>query len=458
MAKRRRKQHKTPEPMPLQNTQGVITIERLAHGGQGVGYLDGLAVFVPRTAPGDVAEVRLTEQRRRYAFGELVTLQQPSPWRVPPPCPLYGQCGGCHLQHLGYTHQLDVKTAQVRDSLTRIGKLPDVSVAPAWGSPNAFAYRNKVLYHYDRHSRALGLVERHGMRILDIPQCRISDPRADRVMERIRTLAAAQPALQQHLRQVQVQVGQRTAETLVTVIVAAALSDAVQQQLWAALQDLATGLWMHVKTDETPAVFHGASTLVAGAEAIHERLGPYRFRIEPQAFVQVNTAQMERLYALVREIAALRGQETVLDLYSGGGVIALLLAPHCAKVYAVEINRQASLVAMQQACRLGVENCEFRTGKVERILFRYFAQGLRADLAILDPPRAGCRPDALRALAMMRVPRVIYISCSPPTLARDLRLLHDLGYRTTEVQPLDMFPQTYHIECVATLIRMNPED
>jgi 23S rRNA (uracil1939-C5)-methyltransferase len=122
----------------------------------------------------------------------------------------------------------------------------------------------------------------------------------------------------------------------------------------------------------------------------------------------------------------------------------------------VELNRQATLVAMEQARLLGVDNCEFRTGKVERILFRYFAQGVKADLAVLDPPRAGCRPDALRALAMMAIPRIIYISCSPPTLARDLRLLQDHGYRSTGVQPLDMFPQTYHIECVATLVRASP--
>lgn len=131
-----------------------------------------------------------------------------------------------------------------------------------------------------------------------------------------------------------------------------------------------------------------------------------------------------------------------------------MLAPHCAQVYAVEVNRQATLLAMRQASALGVANCHFRTGKVERILYRYMAQGLRPDLAVLDPPRAGCRPEALQALALLRVPRLLYVSCSPPTLARDLRRLHDLGYQTTGVQPFDMFPQTYHIECTATLTRI----
>ena len=186
---------------------------------------------------------------------------------------------------------------------------------------------------------------------------------------------------------------------------------------------------------------------------MHERVGPWLFRIEPQAFFQVNTVQMEQLYALVQVATALAGDETVFDLYSGGGTIALSLAPYCKTVYGVEVQRQATLLAIQQAAALGVRNCQFRTGKVERIVQRYLAEGIRADVAVLDPPRSGCHPAALQALALMRVPRLVYVSCSPPTLARDLRLLHDLGYRTTCVQPVDMFSQTYHIECVATLHR-----
>ena len=449
MSPRRRKIHKTPQQIQPAVQRGTITIERLAHGGRGVGYLDGLTVFVPRTAPGDVVDVRLTDWRRRYAFGEVTALHQASPVRVTAPCPFYDDCGGCHLQHLSYTQQLRLKTAQIRDSLARIGKLPDVPVAPTLGCPKPFGYRNKVLYHYDRQKHALGLVQRRGDSIIDLPECRISDPRANTVMHRLRALAAAQPTLHQTLRHVQVQVGQRTGEVLVTVIVCAAIPAQVQHQVWEALRDIATGVWMHVKTQETPAVFHGTSTLIGGEEAIHERLGAHTFRIEPEAFVQVNTMQMTRLYELVCAYAALEGHEVVLDLYSGAGAVAFQLAPLCARVYAVEVNRQASLLAIQQAQRDGVANCQFRTGKVERILYRYMAQQLRVDLAVLDPPRAGCRPEALQALVSMRVPRIIYISCSPPTLARDLRLLHDQGYRTTIVQPLDMFPQTYHIECVA---------
>lgn len=432
---------------------GTLTIERLAHGGYGVGYLDGLAVFVPRTAPGDVVEVRLTETRRRYAFGEMLTRRQESPWRVPAPCPLYDRCGGCHLQHLPYASQLAHKTAQVREALQRIGQLPAVPVAPMLGSPQPFAYRNKALYHYNEASGALGLIGHPAGRILDVPQCLINDPRADAVMARLRTLLAAQPPLRRVLHQVQVQVGQRTGEVLVTVIVCAALTAALQRQLWESLRDLATGLCVHVKARQTAAVFDGTTSPVAGAQVIYERVGPWRFRIEPQAFLQVNTAQMERLYTLVQEAAALRGHEVVLDLYSGAGTIALILAPHCATVHAVEVNRQATLLAMQQAAELGVRNCQFRTGKVERLVQRYLAEGIRADVAVLDPPRAGCRPEALQALARMRVARLVYVSCSPPTLARDLRLLHDLGYRTHGVQPVDMFPQTYHIECVAQVSR-----
>jgi 23S rRNA (uracil1939-C5)-methyltransferase len=453
MPQRRRKIHKTSPQIQPEAPVGTVTIERLAYGSNGIGYLDGQAVFIPRTAPGDVVDIRLVDQRRHYAFGEVIALQHASPWRVQAPCPLYNRCGGCHLQHLDYAHQLTVKTAQVRECFQRLGKLPEVPIAPILGSPLPVAYRNKLLYHYDSNRGTLGLIDRHGQQLLDVPQCLLSDPRADAIMAQIRAVAATEPALRQVLHQVQVQVGQRTAEALVTVIVRGDLAIRIQQRLWERLQGLATGLWLHVKTRETAAVFAGTTTPIAGARVIHECVGTHRFRIEPQAFFQVNTVQMERLYGLVWEAAALQGTEVVLDLYSGGGTIALMLAQHCAQVYAVECNRQATLLAMRQATELGVHNCHFRTGKVERILYRYLAQGLRPDLAVLDPPRAGCHPEALQALAMLRVPRLIYVSCNPPTLARDVHRLHELGYQALGVQPLDMFPQTYHIECVATLIR-----
>jgi 23S rRNA (uracil1939-C5)-methyltransferase len=454
MARRRRKIHKSPPEIQPELPRGTMTIERIAYGGDGVGSLDGRVVFVPQTAPGDVVDVQLVSQRRRYAVGTVTALRQPSAWRVSAPCPLYERCGGCHMQHLAYSHQLATKTAQVQECLQRIGKLTDVVVTPMLESPLPFAYRNKVIYHYDSQHGALGLIGRQEQQIIDVPRCLISDPRADAIMAQIRALAATQPALRHVLHQVQVQVGQRTAEVLVTVIVHAPLPVSLQHLLWDTVRSQATGLWLHVKIQDTPAVFSGTMTAIAGAEVIHERVGTHWFRIEPQAFFQVNTVQMERLYGLVWEAAALRGTEVVLDLYSGGGTIALLLAPACAQVYAVEVNRQATLLAMRQATALGVHNCQFRTGKVERILYRYLAQGLQPDLAVLDPPRAGCDIAALQALAALRLPRLIYVSCSPPTLARDLQRLSELGYQTLHVQPVDMFPQTYHIECVATLKRL----
>ena len=446
----RRRSVALPTVEPIEST---LEITRLAHGGQGVGHLDGLAVFVPRTLPGDVVEVRLSGRRKRHAFAELLTIREASPLRVPAPCPLYERCGGCHLQHLGYDDQLVNKAQQVRDCLARIGRLPEVPVLPTLASPQPFAYRNKAIYHYDATRGALGLIERGKSAVLDVPQCRIGDARIDAVMARVRGLAGREPALRRVLHQVQVQVGQRTAEVLVTVIVRGEMPTRVGHQLWASLCDLATGLLVHRKATTTPAVFDGTTTHLAGSAIIHERIGEMSFHIEPEAFFQVNSAQAERLYGLVRATARLQPDDVVLDLYSGGGSIALTLAPHCAAVHAVESNRQATLLAVRQAAALGIANCEFRTGKVERILYRYLAQGIRARVAVLDPPRTGCRPQALEALAKMRVPRIVYVSCSPPTLARDLRILSDLGYRPENVQPLDMFPQTYHIECLATLSR-----
>ena len=453
MSRRRRKIHKNRPQIQPQALDSPLTITRQAYGGRGVGHHNGMAVFVPRTAEGDVVDVRLLTQRRHYAIGEVTALRRASAWRVQAPCTLYERCGGCHLQHLGYARQLTIKTEQVRQCLERIGKLSEVPVAPMLGSAKPFGYRNKVLHHYDHAGGALGLMSRQTQQILDVPRCLISDPQADVIMARIRALAAVLPPLGQILHQVQIQVGQRTGDCLVTVIVREKPADGVQQQLWEAIHDQANGLWLHVKTEDTPAVFSGDTTLIAGTGNIHERVGAHLFRLQPQSFFQVNTVQMERLYDLVREAAVLQGNEVVLDLYSGGGSIALTLAPYCKQVYGVEINRQATLLAIQQAEVLGIDNCQFRTGKAERIVYRYMAQGIRPNLVVLDPPRAGCRLEVLQALAQLHVPRVIYVSCSPPTLARDLQRLYELGYRTSGVQPLDMFPHTYHIECVATLTR-----
>jgi 23S rRNA (uracil1939-C5)-methyltransferase len=452
---RRRQRPRPPADLPpIEPVESTLEITRLAYGGQGVGHLDGLAVFVPRTLPGDVVAGRLIQRRKRYAVAEILALREASPLRVPAPCSLYDRCGGCHLQHLGYDDQLANKTQQVRDCLTRIGKLPDIPVLPTLASPQPFGYRNKALYHYDAAGNALGLIERGQSAVLDVPQCRIGDARIDAVMARVRNLAGREPALRRVLHQVQVQMGQRTGEVLITVIVRGEMPTQARHQLWESLRDVASGLLMHRKATTTAAVFDGVTTHLGGSAVIREHIGDLRFQIEPEAFFQVNSAQTEQLYGLVRAAARLQPDDVVLDLYSGGGAIALTLAPHCAVVHAVESNRQATLLAARQAIELGIANCEFRTGKVERILYRYLAQGVRAHVAVLDPPRAGCRPQALEALAKMRVPRLVYVSCSPPTLARDLRLLNDLGYRADSVQPLDMFPQTYHVECLATLSRV----
>ena len=455
MPRRRRRPRRPAESPPVEPIEGTLEITRLAHGGQGLGYLDGLAVFVPRTLPGDVADVRLVDRRKRHAFAELLALREPSPLRVPAPCHLYDRCGGCHLQHLGYEGQLANKTQQVRDCLTRIGRLPDVPVLPTLASPHPFGYRNKALYHFEPTSGALGLIERGSSAVLDVPQCRIGDAGIDAVMQRIRDLAARDRSLGQVLHQVQVQVGQRTGEVLVTVIVQGDVPEQARHRLRESLSDVASGVSLHRKTSVTPAVFEGVTTHLGGSTVIHERIGDLRFEIVPEAFFQVNSGQTERLYELVRAAARLEPEDVALDLYSGSGSIALTLASHCAVVHAVESSRQATLLAVRQAQRLGIGNCQFRTGKVERILYRYLAQKVRANVAVLDPPRAGCRPQALEALASMRVQRIVYVSCSPPTLARDLRLLTDLGYWAESVQPLDMFPQTYHVECLAVLRRVS---
>ena len=231
-----------------------------------------------------------------------------------------------------------------------------------------------------------GLIERGRPAVLDVPQCLIGNAHIDAVMQRIRDLAGQDQVLRHVLHQVQVQVGERTGETLVTVIVHGDLPAGARHRLWESLREVSSGLWMHRKGTVTPAVFDGVMAHLGGNAVIHEQIGGLKFEIVPEAFFQVNSGQTEQLYGLVRAAARLEPQDVALDLYSGSGSIALTLAPHCAAVYGVESSRQATLLAVRQAARLGLANCQFRTGKVERILYRYMAQNVRADVAVLDPP------------------------------------------------------------------------
>lgn len=442
-----------------------LTIEDLAVGGEGVGRVNGYVVFVRGGLPGDRLRVRLTQARPRYGRGIIETVETPSPDRVEAPCPYFGRCGGCRLQHLAYPAQLAFKTKQLVECLRRIGGLADVPVRPVIGASEIFGYRNKMEFTVSQPGGGpiVGLHEadRYDV-VLDIEHCLLQSESMNRLLTEARNFFREQglSVYDQEtgeglLRFLMLREGKRTGETMVNVVTSAPmLSDLVPlaDRLRQRVPGTASVI-LNVNPKKASVAVGVEEHLLAGRDHIQESIGGLAFQISANSFFQTNTLQAERLFALVEEAAALAGGETVVDLYSGTGAISLLLARRCRWVYGIEVAQSAVDDATRNARANGVQNCTFMAGEVRHLLPQLIGQRVRAEVVVADPPRAGFHPKALRALLNLAPARIVYVSCNPATMARDLGDLRRDGCRVDWVQPIDMFPHTSHIEAVARLTR-----
>jgi 23S rRNA (uracil1939-C5)-methyltransferase len=442
-----------------------LTVDDLAFGGEGVGRADGYVVFVRGGLPGDRLRVRVTEARSRFGRGVIEAVEQPSPERVEAPCPYFGRCGGCRLQHLAYPAQLRFKAKQVADCLARIAGVSDVPVRPIIGAPDLYGYRNKMEFTVSAgpagEGPIIGLHEADRYdRVLDIERCLIQSDVMNGLLAEARAFFAERklPVYDQEsgeglLRFLMLREGKRTSEAMVNVVTSAPqvselapLADRLRSRV-----SHATSVVLNVNPKKASVAVGVEEHLLAGRDHIREALGGLVFQISANSFFQTNTLQAERLFALVEESTELGGSETVIDLYSGTGAISLLLARRCRWVYGIEVAQAAVDDAQRNAKANGIENCTFLAGEVRGVLPPLVSRGVRAEVVVADPPRAGFHPKALRALLMLAPARIVYVSCNPATLARDLGELARGGYRVEWVQPLDMFPHTPHIEAVARL-------
>ncbi|MGB9803333.1 23S rRNA (uracil(1939)-C(5))-methyltransferase RlmD [Desulfofundulus sp.] len=443
--------------------QMVLEVEGLNHSGEGVGRWQGLVVFVPLAAPGDRVRATVVEVKKKYLRARLEDVLVPGSARCRPRCPSFARCGGCHIQHLSYDHQLQYKTGLVRESLERIGKLAGVKVLPVLGMDNPWYYRNKVRFHVAcRDGRlALGLYA-PGSRVMGHwmspdTQCHILDAELNNLALTVEFLinkyrGSLMKGSENVLPYITLRRGAATGETMVVLATTGSNRDR-----WVELaRELAATARVTAVVQQKAAlpdveIEAGQIRTLYGRGYMTDRLGDLVFRLSASSFYQVNPVQTRVLYEKVREYAGLTGRERVLDAYCGVGTIALFLARRAREVLGVEVSARAVDDARQNARLNNLGNVSFVRGAVEKILPRLFDHGSGPDVLVLDPPRRGCHRSVLEALVRHPVPRVVYVSCDPGTLARDLGFLAGNGYRVVEVQPVDMFPQTHHVECVALL-------
>jgi 23S rRNA (uracil1939-C5)-methyltransferase len=459
-----------PEPRPGHTV--TLDIDNLAFGGQGIGRLDGgLVVFVPGAVPGDRIEARITRKRRRYAEAALVRVIENSVDRTDPTCPAFGICGGCAWQNLDYRVQLSYKQQQVAESLERLGGLKDFALLPIVPADRLFHYRNKVEFSVGLDESGMPAVGFHPRGrwdvVLPVSDCLLAAAAAntvravvhDHLVDSSLTAwdARARSGL---LRQVMVRTGHHTGEVLVTLALTEPEPHAVAElvkQLGAEVPGL-VGVALAVIPAERAAAPPGEHHLLTGRDFIYETLGSLRLKISAGAFFQTNTTMAHILYDTALRQAALSGTETVWDLYSGIGSIALYLAGSARRVLGVEVVETAVDDARENARANRVENVEFLTGNA-RVVLKELLEGRTAakigppDVVVVDPPRGGLANKVVARTALAAPGRVVYVSCNPTTLAPNLALFAESSYTPVSVTPVDMFPHTPHIEAVAVLQR-----
>ncbi len=460
--------------MPLNPTRGDagplrLRIEGLGAEGEGIGRAHGRAVFVPFALPGEEVLARVVHAGPRRVVAELVEVLAPAPERVRPPCPAFGRCGGCQLQHASYPAQVALKRRLLVETLRSVAGL---EVGGRGGGPEVLAgarplgYRNRGQYPVGRQARRLvtGFFAPRSHEVVPVEACAIHDPRVDDAVrvargwaQRARVRVYDEARRTGWLRHVVARVGTASGQVLVTLVGRHPLRAdfrGLARELRAAVPGT-VGLALNLQPAASNVILGRRSLTLWGQPFVEEALCGLRFRLSVGSFFQVNTAQAERLFERVQAFLGGAGgcARPVVDAYSGVGVLAQVLGQAGFPVVGIELLPQAVADARASARAQGLGGLEFHEGRVEAVLPRLIARGLRPEAVVLDPPRKGCAPEVLEALARSRVPRVAYVSCHPGTLARDLAELHARGYRLHTLEAVDMFPQTAHLETFAGLVR-----
>jgi 23S rRNA (uracil1939-C5)-methyltransferase len=455
--------------------QAEVEISDLAFGGRGLVRLDGMAVFVDQTVPGDRVIIRIFRKKKNYAEARVIDLIQSSPFRIIAPCEYSGFCGGCKWQFIKYEQQLLYKRQHVLDSLEHIGRIRDVTVHDTIPSRLIFGYRNKMEFscsdrrwllphELDRVDGdmgfALGLhVPGTFHKVLDTRKCLLQPDLGNQLMDEVRSFIRSSDkpvyGLRSHVgfwRFLVLRHSVAHDQWMVNIVTAEDSRETVQP-----LADRLIGRYPKVVSIINNITSRKAGVAVgdvehtlAGSDIISDKISGFEFEISANSFFQTNTRGAAPLFKIVEKYAELTGTETVLDLYSGTGTIPILLSEHSKAVTGIEIIETAVADAEKNCRKNGISNCRFITGDIRKCLSQITQ---RPDVLIIDPPRAGMHKDVVKQVLELGAGRMVYVSCNPATMARDLQLMQE-SYRLDEVQPVDMFPHTYHVEAVAKLIKI----
>ncbi len=459
------------EPLKL-GDRIELEVHDLAAGGEAVGRYDNFVVFVPQGAPGDLLEVEITRLKKSYGRARISKVLKPSRRRVTPPCTVYKECGGCQLQHIDYDAQLHHKTKMVQDSLQHLANLEDIVVRPCKGTPDPWHYRNKAqmvvaakpyLDHPDKPKRGypyVGFYARGTHRVIKVDECLIQDKLNNKVIAAVREILERLqwPVYNEKdgtglIRYLVCRASRSQGEVILVLVAAQPRLPQVQEfvNFVRSKAPQLKGVMLNLNPHRSNVILGGTTRVIWGRDHLTEEVDGLKFRISPTSFFQVHTWGLESLYKTLDSYMQVRPRDSVLDLYCGVGSLTLFMARRAKRVLGIDSSSAAIEDAVINSDLNEIRNTNFLAGASEKLLGQLYRQGERFQVCVLDPPRKGCDPEVLKTLAKMRIPQLLYVSCNPSTLARDLALLAELGYRTREIQPIDMFPQTYHVECVARL-------
>ena len=438
------------------------TVESYSSEGLGIVRLDGAVVFVPQAVRGETIDLKITKVMKTAAAGEIVKIHKPSPDRAQPECPDYGRCGGCDFQHLTYPEELWAKRQRVQDALTRLGGA-DIRVEEILGAKNPLHYRNKSQYPVGADG-AIGFYRARSHQVVPVKRCLIQPEAADKTaaavgewMRRYKVPAYDEATGKGLVRHVYVRVN-RKGESLCCVVIngrQAPREPELAAYVCATVPHTA-GVLVNSNTKRGNVILGEKYRTLWGRDYLMDTLCGLEFKLSVPSFYQVNRDQAEALYGKALDYAGLTGRETVLDLYCGIGTITLCLAKRAGRVIGAEIVPAAIRDAKENAARNHIENAEFFCGDAAETAARLEAEGLRPDVITVDPPRKGLAPEVIGSIAAMGPERVVYVSCDPATLGRDVKRFGELGYRAVRACAVDMFPATRHVETVCQLVLRKP--